>query len=195
MSDQGQPLKQREPDWELVLDTDQIRRAVTRIAYQIVERNGDARSVAIVGIRTRGEFFAKRIVAAIEQIEGVKVPFGVLDITLYRDDISKSAETPMVRGTNLPFNVGKYVVVLVDDVLFTGRTVRAALDAIIDYGRPVGVQLAVLCERGHRELPIRADYVGKSVTTTRRQVVEVCMTEVDGDEGVFLRASKHEVRR
>ncbi len=173
-----------------VLDADQVRRSVRRIAHEILEKNRGAKNVAVVGIRTRGETLAKRIVDEIEQIEGMRVPFGVVDITLYRDDISRTAQQPLVRGTNLPFNVEKVVVILVDDVLFTGRTVRAALDAIIDFGRPVAVQLAVLCDRGHRELPIRADYVGKSIPTARTEVVQVHMTEVDKEDGVYVRVGK-----
>jgi pyrimidine operon attenuation protein / uracil phosphoribosyltransferase len=173
--------------WVKVIDNDEIRRAVTRIAHEIIERNKGAENLAIVGIRTRGEFLASRIAAEIEKIEGIALPRGVVDITLYRDDVSHSAEQPLVRGTDLPFNVDKKYIILIDDVLFTGRTVRAALDAIIDFGRPRGVQLAVLCDRGHRELPIRADYVGKSIPSSRSEVVQVCLNESDGEDAVFLR--------
>ena len=169
-----------------VMDTDQIRRSIIRISHEILERNRGAKKVAVVGIRTRGEFLAQRIVEQIKQIENVTVPLGVVDITLYRDDIAHSTEQPLVRGTDLPFNVDKFVVILVDDVLFTGRTVRAAIDAIIDFGRPVSVQLAVLVDRGHRELPIRADYVGKSISTARHEVVEVCVNERDAEEAVYV---------
>lgn len=172
------------------MDADQVRRAVTRISHEVLERNGGAKRVAVVGIRTRGEHLAKRLVAEIKRIEGFEVPLGIVDITLYRDDILQSAEQPEVRGTDLPFNVDKYSIILVDDVLFTGRTVRAALDAIIDFGRPISVQLAVLCDRGHRELPIRADFVGKSVPTARDEVVEVCLGEVDREDGVYIRKGK-----
>lgn len=174
-------------DWVEILDSKQIKRSLTRIAHEIVERNKGIDKVALVGIRSRGENIAERLVVKLKELEGKEVPLGVVDITLYRDDISKTAEQPLVRGTSLPFNVDKYVVILVDDVLYTGRTVRAAIDAVIDFGRPLAVQLAVLVDRGHRELPIRADYVGKSVPTSKSELVEVCLTERDGKDGVYLR--------
>ena len=186
--------KQSREGWKRVLDADQIRRSVTRIAHEIIERNGGAEGIAVVGIRTRGEPLAHRIVGRVSEIEGIKIPFGVVDITLYRDDLVNSAEQPLVRGTNLPFNVDRVHVVLIDDVLYTGRTVRAALDAIIDFGRPKSVQLAVLCDRGHRELPIRADYVGKSIPTTRTELVEVCLTEVDEEDSVYIRSEEEVVK-
>ncbi len=173
--------------WTKVLDGEQIGRAITRIAHEILENNAGAKNLAIVGIRTRGEFIGKRIVEAIKEIEGIAVPFGVVDITLYRDDLSNSPDQPEVKETNLPFNVDDYVVVLVDDVLYTGRTVRAALDAIIDFGRPIAVRLAVLCDRGHRELPIRADFSGKNVPTAVNEMVEVCVIENDNEDAVYLR--------
>lgn len=172
--------------WTQVMDPEQVRRSITRIAHEILERNKGAESLALVGIRTRGEHLASRIQAQIEQIEQRKVPLGVVDITLYRDDLSSIAEQPLVRGTSLPFNVDRVTVVLIDDVLFTGRTVRAALDAIIDFGRPIAVQLAVLVDRGHRELPIRADYVGKNIPTARYESVEVVLDEADGEDGVYV---------
>lgn len=181
--------------WVKVLDDDQIRRSVTRISHEILEKNRGAKRLAIVGVRTRGEFLAARIVKQIEQLEKLEVPRGVVDITLYRDDIAHSAEQPLVRGTDLPFNVDKYAIVLVDDVLFTGRTVRAAIDAIIDFGRPRSVQLAVLCDRGHRELPIRADYVGKSIPTSRSEIVEVCLEEKDQEDAVYLRPGTRDAAR
>lgn len=174
-------------DWVEILDAKQIKRSLTRIAHEIVERNKGIDKVALIGIRSRGENIAERLVVKLKELEGKEVPLGVVDITLYRDDISKTAEQPLVRGTSLPFNVDKYVVILVDDVLYTGRTVRAAIDAVIDFGRPLAVQLAVLVDRGHRELPIRADYVGKSVPTSKSELVEVCLTERDGKDGVYLR--------
>ncbi|MCB0345993.1 MAG: bifunctional pyr operon transcriptional regulator/uracil phosphoribosyltransferase PyrR [Bdellovibrionales bacterium] len=177
-------------EWKQVLAKDQIRRSVTRISHEILERNGGAKNIAIVGIRTRGEHLAKRIHEKIIAIESTEVPLGVVDITLYRDDLSNSSDQPLVRGTDLPFNVDKRVIVLVDDVLYTGRTVRSALDAIIDFGRPKAVQLAVLVDRGHRELPIRADYVGKSIPTAAHEMVQVLLTECDEDEGVYLRDTR-----
>jgi pyrimidine operon attenuation protein/uracil phosphoribosyltransferase len=182
-----EPQKKSKEGWVEILDAKQIKRSLTRIAHEIIERNKGVETVALVGIRTRGENLAERLKAKIKELEGKDVPMGVVDITLYRDDISKTAEQPLVRGTSLPFNVDRYTIVLVDDVLYTGRTIRAAIDAVIDFGRPKGVQLAVLIDRGHRELPIRADYVGKSVPTAKHELVEVCLTERDGEDGVFLR--------
>jgi pyrimidine operon attenuation protein / uracil phosphoribosyltransferase len=169
-----------------VMDSLQVRRCLIRIAHEIVERNRGAKNVAIVGIRTRGEYLAERIREKITDIESITVPLGVVDITLYRDDLSHIAEQPLVKGTSLPFDVDKLNIILVDDVLFTGRTVRAALDAIIDFGRPKSVQLAVLCDRGHRELPIRPDYVGKSFPTSKDELVEVHLTEGDSEDGVYI---------
>lgn len=180
------PVKHPDKGWSRVLDAEQIRRTVTRISHEILEKNKGPTDLAIVGIRTRGEFLAQRLISQISEIEGREVPLGVVDITLYRDDISQSAEQPIVRGTDLPFNVDRVAIVLVDDVLYTGRTVRAALDAIIDFGRPHSVQLAVLVDRGHRELPIRADYVGKSIPTARNELVEVCLSERDDEDAVYL---------
>lgn len=182
--------KEARADWKQVLDADEIRRSTTRIAHEILERNKGAGSIAVVGVRTRGEHLSARIAKEIEKIEGTKVPRGVVDITLYRDDVAHSSEKPLVRGTDLPFNVDKVSIILVDDVLFTGRTVRAALDAIIDFGRPRSVQLAVLCDRGHRELPIRADYVGKSIPTQKSELVEVCLSEADGEDAVYVRPGR-----
>ena len=176
--------------WKRVVDADQIARAVTRIAHEILENNKGANNLAVVGIRTRGEFLAQRLVNKIKEIEGVEVPLGVVDITLYRDDLPHTPEQPIVRGTSLPFNVDIVKIILVDDVLFTGRTVRAALDAIIDFGRPRSVQLAVLCDRGHRELPIRADYVGKNVPSSRTDNVHVHLVERDNEDCILLRDEK-----
>lgn len=173
--------------WRKVLDEEQVRRSVIRISHEILERNRGPKKVAVVGIRTRGEFLGQRVKDQIQKLEGVEIPFGVVDITLYRDDLSHNAEQPLVRGTELPFNIDKYNVILVDDVLFTGRTIRAALDAMIDFGRPISIQLAVLVDRGHRELPIRADYVGKNISTQRQELVEVCLNEKDGEDAVYVR--------
>lgn len=173
-------------NWKKVLDADRIKRSITRIAHEILEKNGGGKKIAIVGVRTRGESLARRIVKTIGEIEGQEPPLGVVDITLYRDDLSRISEQPLVRGTSLPFNVDNKIIILVDDVLFTGRTVRAALDAIVDFGRPIAVQLAVLCDRGHREFPIRADYIGKSFPTERREVVDVRLAENDGEDGVYV---------
>ncbi len=170
-----------------VMSTDDMRRAITRMAHEILERNGGLEGLAVIGIQTRGVFVAKRLANAIEEIEQAPLPVGVLDITLYRDDLQTIAEQPVVNESNIPFDIQGRTLVLADDVLFTGRTVRAALDEIIDFGRPRSVQLAVMVDRGHRELPIRADYVGKNVPTSEREVIAVRMQEKDeSDEVVIL---------
>ncbi|MGP1367234.1 MAG: bifunctional pyr operon transcriptional regulator/uracil phosphoribosyltransferase PyrR [Schwartzia sp. (in: firmicutes)] len=173
-------------DKTILLDEDGIRRALTRIAHEIVEKNKGVEHLVLVGIRTRGVPLAQRIAAAIERIEGVRPPVGTLDITLYRDDLSLLAYQPTVRATEMPVDIHGKTIVLTDDVLFTGRTIRAALDALIDMGRPRIIQLAVLVDRGHRELPIRADYVGKNVPTSAREAVSVQLKEMDGTEQVKL---------
>jgi pyrimidine operon attenuation protein/uracil phosphoribosyltransferase len=169
-----------------VMDAQAIARAVVRIAHEILERNRGTANLAVVGIRTRGDVLARRLAAAIERIEGTAVPVGVLDITLYRDDLDRRAERPTVARTEVPFEVAGRTVVLVDDVLYTGRTVRAALDALMDLGRPAAIQLAVLVDRGHRELPIRPDYVGKNLPTSSRERVTVRLTETDGVDEVVI---------
>ncbi|MEJ5185523.1 MAG: bifunctional pyr operon transcriptional regulator/uracil phosphoribosyltransferase PyrR [Candidatus Geothermincolales bacterium] len=162
-----------------------IGRALRRIAHEILERNRGAEDLVLVGIMTRGVPLAERIASYISSIEGVDVPLGSLDITLYRDDIHR-LEQPAVRETRLPGDLEGKKVVIVDDVLYTGRSVRAAMDAIMDFGRPARIQLAVLVDRGHRELPIRADYVGKNVPTSREEAVRVCLRETDGEDAVYL---------
>ena len=162
----------------------EIRRSVTRIAHEILERNRGAGEVALVGIAARGDDLARRLAAEIERIEGVPIPVGVLDITFYRDDIGYRAEAPEVHETRVDFDITGRIVVLVDDVLFTGRTIRAALDALVDFGRPTAIQLAVLVDRGHRELPIRADFVGKNLPTRRDDDVRVAVRELDGEDAV-----------
>lgn len=169
----------------VVLEQRDIERAVQRIAHEIVERNRGAVELAVIGIRTRGVSLARRIVSIINRLEGVEVPLGILDITLYRDDIYTRRQ-PEVKETDIPFDVTGKHVVIVDDVLFTGRSVRAAIDAIIDFGRPRTIQLAVLVDRGHRELPIRADYVGKNIPTSRVDQVKVYLEEVDGREAAVI---------
>lgn len=164
-------------DWKVLLDEETMTKCIARISYEIIERNEELDKVAIVGIRTCGEFLGRRIQAKIKEVEGREIPFGVLDITLYRDDLSRSKSQPTLQGTDLPFGVSGMDIILVDDVLFTGRTVRAAMDAIIDFGRPKRVQLAVLADRGHRELPIRPDYVGKNLPTNRNEFVRVVLRE------------------
>jgi pyrimidine operon attenuation protein/uracil phosphoribosyltransferase len=170
-----------------VMDAAHIRRALARIAHEILERNKGAEQLVLIGIRNRGDVLAKRIQKHIKDIESVEIPLGILDITLYRDDFTTIDYLPQVGKTEIPFDLSGKIVVLIDDVLFTGRTVRAALDAIIDFGRPREIQLAVLVDRGHRELPIRPDYVGKNVPTSDIELVEVQIKEVDGEDRVILR--------
>lgn len=169
-----------------LMDRDQIRRAVKRIAHEIVERNGGVEGIVVVGIRRRGVPLAQRIAEYIEQIEGRPIPVGALDITLYRDDFQRLTLHPHVGKTEIKEDITDKVIVLVDDVLFTGRTIRAALDELIDYGRPRKIQLAVLVDRGHREFPIKADYVGKNVPTSETELVEVQLAEIDGEDEVLL---------
>ncbi|MBP2663397.1 MAG: pyrR [Firmicutes bacterium] len=174
-------------DKAIIMDSQAIKRALTRVAHEIVEHNKGVSDVTLVGIRTRGVPIAQRIAEEIKRIEGVDLPVGVLDITLYRDDLSTLAYQPIVHETLIPFSINDKKVVLIDDVLFTGRTVRAALDAIMDIGRPSAIQLAVLIDRGHRELPIRADYVGKNVPTSSKEIVSVQLTSIDSSEQVVIK--------
>ncbi len=169
-----------------IMDVDAMRRALVRIAHEIVEKNKGVDNIVLVGIRTKGVPLAKRIAEEIKTIENKKIPVGSLDITLYRDDLSTLAYNPIVRGTKLDFDISGKAVVLVDDVLFTGRTIRCALDALIDMGRPTSIQLAVLVDRGHKELPIRADYVGKNMPTARTEAVNVSLLEIEGVDEVTL---------
>ena len=168
-----------------IMDEEAIDRALTRIAHEIVERNEGVGKVALVGIVRRGAFLAELLAAKIEQIEGKKVEVGSLDISFYRDDILRNIQ-PVLHATNIPFDVNGRDIVLVDDVLYTGRTIRSALDALMDFGRPATIQLAVVVDRGHRELPIRADYVGKNVPSAHDETVLVCVDEVDGRTGVEI---------
>jgi pyrimidine operon attenuation protein/uracil phosphoribosyltransferase len=169
-----------------IMTGDEIRRAIVRISHEIVEKQAGTQGLALVGIQRRGVPLAQRIATAIEEHEGVRVPVGALDITFYRDDLSLVAQQPIVKGTDLPFDLNGSTVVLVDDVLYTGRTIRAAMDALIDFGRPKAIRLAVLIDRGHRELPIRADHVGKNVPTSREEIVQVHVAEVDGSDEVSI---------
>ena len=174
----------------VIMDADRMSRTLTRIAHEIIERNRGVDRLAIVGIRTRGVFIAKRLAKALQQITNEPVPTGALDITLYRDDLMRHAvgPQPLVRRTEIPFSIDDMKVVLVDDVLYTGRTIRAALDALIDFGRPKEIQLIVLVDRGHRELPIKADYVGKNVPTSLKESVHVKLTETDGTDEISVDA-------
>jgi pyrimidine operon attenuation protein/uracil phosphoribosyltransferase len=173
----------------IILDAEQMRRAISRMAHEIVERNGGIQSLVLVGLRTRGVPLAQRIQGAIESFEGLAVPCGQLDVTLYRDDLF-SGRVLEIQETVLPTNITDAKVVLVDDVLYTGRTIRAAMDAVMDYGRARSIELAVLIDRGHRELPIRADYVGKNVPTSRQEDVEVRVHDTDGVDEVAIRRSE-----
>jgi pyrimidine operon attenuation protein/uracil phosphoribosyltransferase len=169
-----------------IMDAGAIRRVITRIAHEILEANNGVDELALVGIHTRGVPLAKRIANIIEELEKRSIPFGTLDITLYRDDLTMLDTMPVVKSTQIPFKVDEYKIVLVDDVLYTGRTIRAAMDALIDMGRPKAVQLAVLVDRGHRELPIRPDYVGKNVPTSLKEIVDVHLLEVNGEDKVVI---------
>ncbi|MFS0556474.1 bifunctional pyr operon transcriptional regulator/uracil phosphoribosyltransferase PyrR [Brevibacillus sp. 179-C9.3 HS] len=171
----------------VIMDEAAIRRALTRIAHEIIERNKGVEDLIIVGIKTRGIYLAQRLVERIEMIENVKVPVGELDITFYRDDLQHKSEDAILQGSQLPDQITGKTVILVDDVLYTGRTVRAALDALIDNGRPRMIQLAVLVDRGHRELPIRPDFVGKNLPTARTEIVDVQLAEVDVMDIVSIR--------
>ncbi|MCX7695967.1 MAG: bifunctional pyr operon transcriptional regulator/uracil phosphoribosyltransferase PyrR [Caloramator sp.] len=169
-----------------LLDENSIRRTLIRLSHEIIEKNKGVSDIALIGIKTRGVPIAKRIAEFIKQFEGVDVPVGVLDITLYRDDLTEKYEDPKINETKVDFDIKNKKLILVDDVLFTGRTVRAALDAIVDLGRPKSIQLAVLIDRGHRELPIRADYVGKNVPTSLSEIVHVHLKEIDGEDVVLI---------
>ncbi len=169
-----------------IIDEAGFERTITRLAHEILEKNKGAESIVIVGIRTRGEFIARRIAAKIEEVEKVKLNIGSLDITLYRDDLMGKLEQPELKGTEILFDINGRNVILIDDVLYTGRTIRAALDELIDLGRPRSIQLAVLIDRGHRQLPIRADYVGKNVPTSSDESIRVHVREVDGEDAVLL---------
>jgi pyrimidine operon attenuation protein/uracil phosphoribosyltransferase len=171
---------------KVIMDEDAMRRALVRISHEIVERNKGVANVVIVGIRTRGVPLAKRVAETIGKIENTDIPVGSLDITMYRDDLSTLGYNPVMRETDLDFDISGKTVVLVDDVLFTGRTIRCALDALIDMGRPKAIQLAVMVDRGHKELPIRADYVGKNVPTSNTETVNVAIREIDGRDEVAL---------
>jgi pyrimidine operon attenuation protein/uracil phosphoribosyltransferase len=176
----------------VIMDEQAIRRALTRIAHEIIERNKGVKDIVLTGIKTRGEFLAKRLAERIEQIEGNSVSVGVIDITLYRDDLKIKTENqePQLKGTDIPVQVSDKKIILVDDVLFTGRTVRAAMDAVMDLGRAANIQLAVLIDRGHRELPIRADYVGKNVPTSSKEIISASLVEVDGLDEVAIASNE-----
>lgn len=169
-----------------IMDGATMNRVLSRIAHEIIEKNKGTQDVALIGIQRRGVPLAKRLSDKIREFEGVDVPVGILDITLYRDDLSVLAEHPIIHSTHIPFDVNNKTIVMVDDVLYTGRTARAAMDAIIDVGRPKAIQFAVLIDRGHRELPIRADFVGKNLPTSRSEIVDVHVIEIDAIDKVTI---------
>ena len=169
-----------------VIDNDGFDRILTRIAHEILEKNKGSKNVVLMGMRTRGEFLARRIQSKLKNIDGADLPIGVLDVTLYRDDFRTRIKQPEVSVSNITFDINEKHIILVDDVLYTGRTVRSAMNAIMDLGRPASIQLCILIDRGHRELPIRADYVGKNIPTSNNEEIKVRMTEVDDEDGVYL---------
>lgn len=173
-------------DEKVIMDAGDISRAMMRIAHEILERNKGVKDLTLVGIRTGGVHLAHRLVKRIQSIEGAQVPIGELDITLYRDDLALRKDQPLLRKTSVPFDMTKKVVVLVDDVLFTGRTIRAAMDSLMDFGRPEEIQLAVLVDRGHRQLPIKANYIGKNLPTSRDEQVQVLLEENGDDDRVVI---------
>ncbi|MFH1772576.1 MAG: bifunctional pyr operon transcriptional regulator/uracil phosphoribosyltransferase PyrR [Candidatus Omnitrophota bacterium] len=170
-----------------ILSCDDIRRVLYRLTHQLIEKNTNPQELALIGIQTRGAYLARRIQGLIKEIEGTEIPLGVIDITLYRDDLTAIGPKPLVKQTDIGFDLSGKVIVLVDDVLYTGRTVRAALDEIMDFGRPKRVELLVLIDRGFRELPIRADFVGKNIPTSQDDSVEVRLKEVDSEDCVIIR--------
>jgi len=169
-----------------LVDKEGLDRILTRIAHEILEKNKGSKNLVLVGMRTRGEYLAKRIQQKIKSIDNVDLPFGILDVTLYRDDFRMRLKQPEVSVSNITFDVNEKDIVLVDDVLYTGRTVRGALNALMDLGRPASIQLFILVDRGHRELPIRADYVGKNVPTSQNEEIKVKVDEVDGEDAIYL---------
>jgi pyrimidine operon attenuation protein/uracil phosphoribosyltransferase len=171
---------------QVLMDRSRVGRTLSRIGHEILERHPDLRRMVFVGIRTRGVPFARRLAGLLSRESGIEPPVGAQDITLYRDDFTTVAAHPILKGTEIPFSIDGKDVILVDDVLFTGRTIRAALDELTDFGRPARIELAVLVDRGHRELPIRADYVGRTVTTSREDIVQVLFEEEDGEDKVLL---------
>lgn len=173
-----------------VVDKESLNRIITRISHEILERNKGTKNLVLIGMRTRGEFLARRIFEKIKQIENIELPLGVLDVTLYRDDFRTRLKQPQVSVSDITFDINDKDVILIDDVLYTGRTVRSALNALMDFGRPSAIQFFVLVDRGHRELPIRADYVGKNIPTASSEEIKVKMEEIDGEDAIYLVETK-----
>jgi pyrimidine operon attenuation protein/uracil phosphoribosyltransferase len=169
-----------------VADKQGLDRILTRISHEILEKNRGSDNIVLIGMRTRGEFLAKRILSIIKRIDNAELPLGILDVTLYRDDFRTSLKQPEVSVSDISFDINEKDVILIDDVLYTGRTVRSALNALMDYGRPSSIQLCILIDRGHRELPIRADYVGKNIPTSQNQEIKVKMGEIDGEDAIYI---------
>lgn len=169
-----------------LVDKEGLDRILTRIAHEILEKNKGSKNLVLIGMRTRGEFLAKRLQKKIKEIDGVELPFGVLDVTLYRDDFRTRLKQPQVSVSDITFDINEKDVILVDDVLYTGRTVRSALNALMDFGRPSSIQLCILVDRGHRELPIRADYVGKNIPTSLNEEIKLKVEEYDGEDAIYL---------
>jgi pyrimidine operon attenuation protein/uracil phosphoribosyltransferase len=169
-----------------IMDERDFARTVARLVYEILEKNKGLENIVIVGMRTRGVYIAERIVQKLQEIENKKVPLGILDVTLYRDDFRTALKQPQVQITDIPFTIDNKNIIIVDDVLYTGRTVRAAMDALMDFGRPASIQLAILIDRGHRELPIIADFIGKNIPTSQGEEIRVHVKEIDGDDAVYL---------
>jgi pyrimidine operon attenuation protein/uracil phosphoribosyltransferase len=189
------PLTPNRQQERLVMEAGDMARAMSRIAHEILERNKGVKDLGLVGIRTGGVHLAHRLVRRIQDIEGVAVPIGELDITLYRDDLSLRKEQPVLRKTSVPFDISGKIIVLVDDVLFTGRTIRAAMDGLIDLGRPAEIQLAVMVDRGHRQLPIKATYIGKNIPTSRDENIQVMLEEAGEDDRVVILKGVKEMER
>ena len=178
--------KQEGDGMNQILSAEEMNRAITRISHEILEKNKGSQNLVLMGMKTRGEFLARRIFESIEQIEKIELPLGVLDVTLYRDDFRTRLKQPEVSVSNITFDINDRDVVIIDDVLYTGRTVRSALNALMDFGRPRSIQLCVLVDRGHRELPIRADYIGKNIPTSNQEEIKVKMKEIDGEDAIYL---------
>ncbi len=178
-----------------IIDEVNIQRIIIRISHEILERNKGSRNVVLIGMRTRGEFLARRIYNKIKEIEGIDLPLGVLDVTLYRDDFRKRLKQPQVSVSDITFDLNDKDIILIDDVLYTGRTVRSAMGALMDMGRPSTIQLCVLVDRGHRELPIKADYVGKNIPTSINEEIKLKLSEVDGEDAVYLIDTKEETKK